>query len=172
MLNLNLLPIQKKKEISRQIILASFERLISIGLIIICAAGIVLLGTKLVMQDRFDQAVSQAALVTKEYGTTNQKVHLTNQKIDFLYSAQSGFIEWSPKLAAFSTLVPSGIELYSLDADYSSKDVQIAGLAKTRDNLLLFKKNLEDSDFLKSITFPIENLLEAENINFKITGQL
>jgi len=172
MVSLNLLPQEKKKEISRQIVFISLQHLVSWMLIAVCAAGIILLITKLYMQNAFEQAVKQSVLVTQEYGTLNQKVHLVNQKIDFLGDIQRKFIVWSPKLAAFTELVPANIQVYSMNLNYATKDIQIQGHAKSREDLLLLKANLEQSSLLKSIDMPIENLLESKDINFNIKGKI
>ena len=124
------------------------------------------------MQNSFDQAVSQGALVTQEYGVLNQRVHLANQKVEFLSGIQNKFIIWSPKLAALSSLVPSGIELYTLNINNTTRDIQITGHATTRDDLLLYKQNLEHASVIKSVELPIENILEPKDINFNIKGKL
>ena len=172
MISLNLLSPEKKQEISRQMIFVSLQQIISWALVAICSAGIVLLIAQMIMQNSFDQAVRQGALVTQEYGALNQRVHLANQKIDFLSGVQNKFIIWSPRLAALSSLVPQGIELYAMNINNASRDVQITGHAKTRDDLLLYKQNLEQSSVVRSIELPIENILESKDINFNIKGKL
>lgn len=153
-------------------IFVSVQQLISWVLVAICAAGIILLVAQMIMQNSFDQAVRQSALVTQEYGALNQKVRLANQRIEFLSGLQNKFIIWSPRLSALSSLVPPGIELYTMDAANMSRDIQITGHAKTRDDLLLYKQNLENSSLMTSVELPIENILESTDINFNIKGKL
>ena len=57
MLFLNLLSPQKKQEASKQLIFISFQFLISIILIATATVGMLLLTTKLIMQNSFNQAV-------------------------------------------------------------------------------------------------------------------
>ncbi|MFH1193800.1 MAG: hypothetical protein V1661_02295 [bacterium] len=172
MISLNLLSPEKKKEASKQMIFISLQYLVSWALIAICVAGIVLLATKLYMQNVFNKAVLQSVLVTQEYGALNQKVRLINQEIDFLSDIQRKSVSWSPRLAAFTELVPPNITISGMNFNEVTKDAQIQGHAATRDELLLFKQKLEQSSLLKAINLPIENLLEAQNINFTITGKL
>lgn len=172
MLSLNLLPPDKKQEVSKQIMLISLQYLISWTLIVVCGAGITLLITKLIIQNSFNQAVAQGTLITQEYGVLNQKVHTINQKINFLSDIQNKFVIWSPALSTLTATTPKNIVLSSFFANNIAHNLEISGNARTRDDLLLYKKNLEQSPLLSSVKLPIENLLEAADINFRITAKL
>jgi hypothetical protein len=172
MISLNLLSPEKKKEASKQMIFISLQYLVSWALIAVCLAGIILLATKLYMQDVFNKAVLQSVLVTQEYGALNQKVRQINQEIDFLANIQRKSVSWSPRLAAFTEIVPENIIISGMNFNDATKDAQIQGHAAVRDDLLLFKQKLEQSSLLKMIDLPIENLLEANDINFTIKGKL
>ena len=172
MFSLNLLSPTKKQQASKQMIFMSLQFFASWILIIVCIAGIILLITKLVMQNSFSQAVRQGALVTKEYGELNQKVYAANKKIKFLQIIQKNFIVWSPNLAILTTLAPKDIELASININHTTKDIIITGHAKKRENLMLYKSRLEQSPLLEKVDMPIENLLKATDIDFKITGKL
>ncbi len=172
MLSINLLSPEKKQEVKKQIMLVSFQYLVSWILIAICGIGATLLCTKAIMQNSFNDAVAQGTLVTQEYGVLNQKVHIINQKIIFFTGIQNKFSVWSPRLAAITTLTPKNIVLYSLNANDLTRKIQITGHAKSRDDLLLYKQNLEQSPHIQSVNFPIENILEAKEINFNIGATL
>ncbi|MFC1612574.1 hypothetical protein ACFL29_01860 [Patescibacteria group bacterium] len=172
MLSLNLLSPLKRQQAANQTVLLSLQSFISWALIAICIAGMILLITKLIMQNSFNQAVKQGALVTQEYGTLNQKVYLANKKIAFLKSLQTSFIVWSPKFAELTSLAPNDIMLYSVNINHTTRDLQISGHAKIRDDLLIYKKQLEESKLLSQVELPIENLLESKNIDFTIRGKL
>lgn len=172
MISLNILSPAKKEAAERQLIILSIQYFFSCALIAICVVGTILLITKLIMQNSFDQAVAQGALVTREYGVLNQRVYLENQKIKFLTAVQKDFITWSPTMAAITALTPKNIELYSISVSDSSKAIKFSGQAITRDDLLFYKQQLESSPLLKKVSLPIENLLEAEKVNFDITAEL
>lgn len=172
MLSLNLLPPEKKQEIRKQIMLISLQYLISWMLIVVCGAGITLLVTKLIIQNSFNQAVAQGTLITHEYGILNQKVHIINQKIDFLSGIQNKFTIWSPALSSLTAATPKNIVLSSFFANNITHNLEISGYALTREDLLIYKQNLEQSPLLSSVKLPIENLLEAAGINFHITAKL
>ncbi len=172
MLSINLLSPEKKQEVARQMMLVLLQYLISWILIAVCGVGGVLLSTKVIMQNSFNDAVAQGTLVTQEYGVLNQKVHFINQKIDFFTGIQNKFTTWSPRLAALTSLTPKNITLYALNANNITRTVQITGHAGSRENLLLYKQNLEQSSLVSSVTLPIENILESKNIDFNITASL
>jgi len=172
MISLTLFSPTKKKQVSKHIVLVSIQYFISWILIATCLVSIILLATKLIMQNRFSQAVKQGTLVTQEYGTLNQETHLTNKKIDFLTNMQNNFIIWSPKLASLTALTSKDITLVTINIDHATKDIKISGHAKERDDLLFYKKQLESSGIFQKIDLPIENLLKAQNIYFKISGKL
>ena len=152
--------------------LVSLQYLISWILIAVCGVGATLLATKAIMQNSFNDAVAQGTLVTQEYGVLNQKVHLVNQKIDFLTGVQNKFFIWSPRIADITSLTPKNITLYALNVNNITKEIQITGHAKGREDLLLYKQNLEQSPLVKAVNLPIENILEAKEIDFNIKAAL
>ncbi|MBU1180121.1 PilN domain-containing protein [Patescibacteria group bacterium] len=172
MISLNLLSPDKKIQVSKQMIFISLQTVISWMLVIVCVAGMILLVTKLIMQNSFNQAVGQGALVTKEYGALNQEVYLANKKVSFLGSVQKSFVVWSSKLTILTKLVPKNIELFSININHATGDIQITGYAKTRDDLLLYESQLKQSELLENVNLPIGNLLEAKEIDFKLTAKL
>ena len=172
MISLNLLSPDKKIQVARQIIFISLQTVISWMLVIVCVIGMILLVTKLIMQNSFNQAVRQGTLITKEYGALNQEVYLANKKIAFLGVIQKNFVIWSSKLTTLTKLVPNNIELLSVDINHATGDIQITGYAKSREDLLLYESQLKQSELLGNVSLPIENLLEAKEIDFKITGKM
>ncbi len=51
----------------------------------------------------------------------------------------------------------------------STANLAIQGISSTRDTLVEFKKNLDESGFFKNIDLPISNLAKDRNINFSMT---
>lgn len=172
MISLNLLSQEKKNEVSKHIILISVQYIFALSFILICTAGAALLVAKLIVQNGFFQAVRQNALVTKEYSTLNQNVREVNQKIGQLKSVQNSFSIWSTKLAAVASLTPKNVELYTMNISSETKSAQFIGRAATRDDLLLYKTNLEKSGLFTDISLPIEYLLNANDVYFDIKAKI
>ena len=53
--------------------------------------------------------------------------------------------------------------------DTSTATLTISGLSSSRENLVLFVKNLQESGFFKIVDSPISNFAKDKNINFFIT---
>lgn len=75
------------------------------------------------------------------------------------------------------TGIPSPEGLYltnfslSRDADGSVK-ASISGVSGTRDNLLIFKKNIEDNKEIKNISFSQESWVSPKNVKFSATFEI
>jgi len=54
----------------------------------------------------------------------------------------------------------------------TDQELNIKGVAQNRDILIDFQNNLEELSYFNDINVPISSLLQKENINFEITGQL
>lgn len=172
MIDLNLLSSAKKQQVKHQLLLGVLEYFISLMLIFISLIGTSLLTTKLIMQNSFNRAVNQNALITKEYGSLNQQVRIINEKIELFKKIQRGYNPWSSNVAALSELAPLGITLSSISINTQSKEFLISGRADLRETLLLYKNYLENLDKVGSTNIPIDSLLQSQNINFKLDGNL
>lgn len=73
------------------------------------------------------------------------------------------------KINVFVSLVPSGIVITQWDYDDSKVLFNVSGIAKTRDDLLKFKSNLETSDQFTKILLPLSYLEAPRDINFAIS---
>lgn len=172
MTSLNLLPPEKKKICSKHLIVSYVYFIISWALIAFCIFSILLLFVKLIIQNRFNATIEQSAFLTTEYGELNNQIFAVNKKIDFLDKLQNDFVIWSPNLEKLFNSTPIGIELSSININYTSKDIKISGYAQTRDALLQFKENLKNSDVLKSVDLALKDLLKSTNIQFTINAKL
>ena len=51
-------------------------------------------------------------------------------------------------------------------------NIFITGFAPTREDLLLFKQNMEKDSYFKAVNFPIENWVESVNIIFSLSFKI
>ncbi|MCG2692600.1 PilN domain-containing protein [Candidatus Parcubacteria bacterium] len=68
--------------------------------------------------------------------------------------------------------MPQDIQLHLLYIDKVNSTINIEGNAQTREGLLGFQENLEDSSLFSKVEYPLSNLLEKQDIKFKFTAQL
>lgn len=72
---------------------------------------------------------------------------------------------WSQVLIKLSQLLPPDTRLSRVQFSSETKS-SISGWAKTRQDLLKLKENLEQSPEFSELEYPLSSLLQPENINF------
>ena len=93
-----------------------------------------------------------------------------NQKLKTVETIQKDHIAWTNFFIKFSLLVPDDIGIYNLSLNKDK--IVITGLAKTRDQLLKFKENLENSSLFSEVVTPLEDLLKKEDVDFHIKANI
>lgn len=168
MITLNLLSPEKKKASQLIQLYTMIKNLIIIILLFIIIGAITLLTSKAVLQNHFNDIVDQTTLITKSVTAFNTDIKTFNQQLRDVENIQKENVAWSNFLIDFSQLVPDGINVHNLTINKSEAEIFISGLAQTRNNLLILKDSLENSDLFFETAIPLENLLKKENITFNI----
>ncbi len=170
MITLNLLPPQKKEEIRLIQLYVVIKNLIIIILFFTIIIAIVLLFTKMTLQNYFNKIVGQTTLTTKYSRLFNQDIKIFNKQLAEVDNIQKNHIIWTKFFIEFSKIVPAETTIY--DLNINEDKILISGFSKSRARLLEFKNNLENSPLFSEITVPLENLLKKENLNFDIKANL
>lgn len=92
-----------------------------------------------------------------------------NKNVALVKTLQENIPQWSKILEEIKLRKNSGITLTHFQESSLNGSMIIEGLARTRDELLIFKSNLESSGRFSDINLPIQVLEKKENINFSIT---
>lgn len=166
MITLNLIPLDKKESLRITQLYVVIKNLIILILIITIIIAIILLIVKALLQNHFNNIVEQTTLTTKYASTFNKGIKKFNQRLDSVVSIQKDFIPWTNFFVDFTSLVPPDLELLSLAI--KENRLLINGRAKTRDKLLEFKSNLENSNLFSEVEIPLEDLLKKENVDVNI----
>ncbi len=172
MLTLNIISRKLKREIKLKSIYQLIKIIFSILIIVISIYTIALLLGKLALQIHFVKTIDETSLVTKNTENYSKKIRNINNQLNSIDNIQNETTAWSYLLEYFAKNVSDNIKFSQIKMNKRDKTVYLSGLAKTRDNLLSLKKILEDSNYFSNINFPIQNLLEKNNINFTINAQL
>ncbi len=172
MISLNLLSDQKKEDVRKKILLEFATNILEILLIIIIFVAVIFLISKIILQNSFNDAVAQGALITASYGALNQEIGQTNKGIDQIYRLEKDQIFWSDLLFHISVATPQAMTLKSLALNSRDKRAEISGRAATRNALLAFIKNLEDLGVFLKIESPLSNIFERTDINFTLSAVL
>ncbi len=172
MLTLNLIPHQLKKEIKFKRVYALLKKMNCILIIIAIIIAIILLIAKLILQNNFNKVVAQTSLITKNSQGYNVKVRDINSCLNHISQIQKNFIAWSDLIENLANRTPDGIAFSSVKISKEKPLINIRGTAKLRDDLLMLKQNMEESLIYSDVEFPLQNILQKENINFEITAKL
>ena len=172
MLTLNLIPHQLKKEIKFKRVYALLKKMNCILIIIAVIIAIILLIAKLILQNNFNKVVAQTSLITKSSQGYNVKVRDINSRLNHISQIQKDFIAWSDLIEDLANRTPDGIAFSSVNINREKSSINIRGKAKLRDDLLMLKQNMEESLIYSGVEFPLQNILQKENINFEITAKL
>lgn len=170
MITLNLLAPGKKQELQLKRLYQIIKNLIILTLLVTIATAIILLLTKMVLQNHFNDVVEQTTLTTKNVQIFNKDIKDFNKYVKAIDNIQNNYIPWFPFLTQFLNLAPQEIQIYNIDI--KEEIMLITGLAKNRSELLKFKENLDQSDLFIKIDIPLENLLQKENVKFTIRTEL
>lgn len=167
MISLNLLSPENKKTTEEKLLYLSIKNLLGSLLVFALFSAIILLSAKVILANNFQTIIEQTTLIVKEYGGVNQKIKEINQKIDTVSDTQEKFVAWSLTLEKIANLVPINTTTSVMILSRADERVILKGTAKTRNDLLLLKSNLENSDIFSSVKIPFSNLLTREDIDFE-----
>jgi len=170
MITLNLLSPNKKKELRLMQFYGVAKNLIIFILFITSLVAIVLLLTKMVLQNNFNKIVAENTLTTRYANLFNKDVKEFNQYVRGVGKIQEEYTPWVNFFTHFSQLVPNNIIIYTLNINQDK--ILITGLGGTRDELLKFKDELEKSELFSKVAIPLDNLLKKDNVDFSIKANI
>jgi hypothetical protein len=177
---INLLPTKEKEVLlaelrKRMIIILCFLFLFFLVCLVLISFSIrIYLGGQIESQKTF-LAESEKEFVESESQELQEKIKSANQRFKELSSFYKGkvyFFEISEKIAK---TLPNTFYL----TDFSLKLLQekevmvsLSGFAPLREDLFEFKKNLEQEENFKEVSFPPANWVKAKDINFHVTFKI
>jgi len=170
MITLNLLPPLKKQGLQLKQLYEMIKNLITLILFITILVGIILLLSRMALQNHFNKIVEQTTLTTSYVRLVNKDIKEFNQYIKNIEKIQKDYASWLNFFAAFSKLLPADVGIKNLTINENK--ILINGLAENRAKLLELKKNIEESNLFSEVTIPLENLLKKEKIDFDIKATI
>lgn len=174
MLNLNLLPLQEKEKV-RMELTTSF--LIHLGTRLFFLAAIsmgllfsIYLYSSIITEAQLELVKSQEGLLEEEeFKNIEKNLQISNDAIKEVHSLERGFLIYSKIIEEFAGLVPSKIYVKNLSISLNAKQFNVNGYAETREEMLAFKKKLEENRAFSNVYSPISNLLVPKDVNFAFT---
>jgi len=177
MFKFNLLPPEEKKEIAVHEITQWFafflRSLIILAIIfaVLCLNSYIYLYV-IVQSQGSSITIEESSVKTQKLQEIEEKIKQANQKIDKAYQIQRGIVCWTPILEKISEIAPAGINLTNLSYQTAQNKVVLNGQAKTGEQFLNFKENLEKSQVFLEVESPLSNLINKENIDFNFNFKI
>lgn len=177
MITLNLLAPEKKIQLR---LAAQFRQGARI-LALFCGFFVVFVGVvvtaKLLLDQRSQALAADIDRLTRQQ-TDQRDAPLTtairdlNTQLGTVAALQTRYTDWIDFLVTFSSAVPKQVRVESIDIRKTTGQVEIHGFAASREDLIAFKQQLEDSGLFLSIVSPIANLIQKTDINFQFDATI
>ncbi len=172
MLALNLIDPNIKKEILKEKIISLIKDVLFLLLFITLINGLFLEISNHYLIKNFEEIKKQKEAIQIQNQPFNQDVSIINQKLKNINIIQNEYTKWSSFLVALNKNIPAGIVLSQFSFDKKNNFLELNGTAATRDDFLIFKKQLEESNLVKNLKSPLTNLLYQNNVKFNLNGEI
>lgn len=170
---LNLLPEEKKLEIQRtlhgrfllwQLFLLFLLELFLVGILV---AVYFILSSQLKAVESTQAAGSRGPGMEEILlGRYEDKFRGINEAIDTVGRIEAGHLYFSQVFRLLDRAEPEGVTLDKITT--TDRMVTLAGMAETREALLLFEERLKASDCIEKVETPLSNLFSEKDVEFQI----
>jgi len=180
MIKMNLLPPGQKKRIK---ILILYRDIISSGLILFLMflLLIIFLGGSLTflnmqyltfekdINDQQSRVIQTETSKTIPLKTIQDKIKELNDGILAIKKIEDAKSNLYDVLDRINEEIFQGVKIYSLQAENDSKLITVSGYSSSRENLVAIRKILNSDSHYKEVDFPLSNLANPTNINFRFS---
>jgi len=173
---INLLPPIEKQRIRREFTL----RVVIVYLFFVSVAvviGVILLLPSYFFADIIKKNAESEILILKNSSENTKREEINNQ-LSITKERLSAITEQEPRISFYKMVekvadyADRSISIdtisYIRATDGGNSNLQLAGLAATRDDLLSFTKFLEDDDLFNEVILPVSSLAKDRDIKFNI----
>lgn len=176
---INLLPPKEKEELRLENNIKLVIVLGNIFIISLICLSLVLFSLKFYILTRVSSQDYELLEAEKKYKTPDfislkQIIQQSNEtiiKVDNFYKKDNHI--WGTLETILELQRPSGVYFTSIVINRKKEDakhkVSIYGASDNRDNLLIFKNNIERNEQIENLNFPASNWLKPNNIDFSLT---
>jgi len=166
MLKLNILPEEFKKEIRLFFVYTVFRNIILLLVFLTATSGIVFLLGDAILQVYIDNSGFTKTITQNNFQNLNERVENAESKINYVLNIQENAINWSKLLEDIMNKTNDNIGFSKITINREKYQLDLFGHAKARADLIKLKDEFENSDSYLSIDFPIQNILEKDDIDF------
>lgn len=175
MIKINLLPPQQIKRIKT---MAFYQNIISSGLILFLmflfsVVALALFLTVLNFQYYiFEKSANEAqtkVVQTESIKTIQKRVKELNDDLSAIKKIQDTKSDIYGILNNINEELFKEVKIYSLEIDNNLKSVNVTGFSASRESLVKIRDFLENGSRYKNVDFPLSNLANPRNINFRFS---
>lgn len=168
-LNLNFLPKEKFNDIKTIKAIAWVNNFLRCSAVIQVAFVAFLTLMYFVLVEQSNMLTRRSQEISQSFTYYNQEVGAINKNIDMVSSAGRNFGLLTPRFWAITGSLPTDIQLKSIALSIESAgNMAISGVAKSRDALLNYEKELQKLPWVTKTILPTSQLLQKTDINFTI----
>ena len=172
MLTLNLVAPSSKKEIKLKRIFYVLKTMTNTLTVLTILLAITLLCGLFILRYHFQHSVIGSNINFENKIDYDGQIKNINHSLTTISDIQDNYYNFSMLLDEIMRLVPDNVILTSIKINKAGLNIIFNGRALNRDQLLIFKEGLEDSESFTDIVLPISNILKKDNIDFEITATL
>jgi len=175
MIRLNLLPIEQKQRlrlylIEHNIIFAGFFVIFLLLIVVLCFGGFLMFTSIKSSSINQEIVIEQSKIIqTNTIKGIEKKVKELNQELVDLEKISKNQSNFYQTLLNIIPELLSEVNVYNLELSSETKRITVTGFSSTREDLLEIKQKLEKSSRYKEIDFPISNLTNSKNIDFRFS---
>jgi len=167
---INLLSPEKRQHLKNMVFFQFIKGILEVLLIIACAAGIVLLGARTILENYFSDLTSTIVFIQSRHVKTNREVRDINVILNNLDSIQKDFKPITALIPDIAGTIPMGVVLNTLQINPETKTITMSGEANTRDNLLRLEDNIKKIGWIQSTDLPLSQLTKKDEISFALSA--
>lgn len=165
---LNLLPPEKKADLRVAVIYAHVRSIIIVVLALSAIVSFTLLSVRIVLDRTLtDLTQAQGTAETEEFKKVTTEINDMNAFLGHLDLLSVGRSSWTKALDGLDAVVPSGVTLTRVNLAADGNMI-IYGHGRTRDDVLAFRRGLEESPLFTEVSSPLANILQRTDVNFEL----
>lgn len=167
-LNLNLLPVTKKKELRLIMRLNILKTIFIYGAMVLVLLLLFLPLINLLLTEQLNNLTGNSSLIGSGHGNYNRRVLDINTKIKNLNLAGDKFSLLTPRLLEIIKTTPPDIQLKHIGLNLNGQELTLPGTALTREALLNYEQVLKKITWVENTDLPKSQLLQKQNVSFQI----
>jgi hypothetical protein len=166
MLRLNILPEEFKKEIKLFSVYSVSKNIVLLIVFLTAIVGIIFLLGDAVLQTYIHNSGVGSMIIQSNYQNLDEQVKEAETKIEYVVKIQEEAINWSRLMEDIMLKTGDNVVFSRIVINREKYQLELFGHAETRSDLIELKRGFESSSNYLTVDFPIENILEKNDIDF------